>query len=227
MLGNTYDDGLGIRMGVSAGGAAKHMDQMFITAAAYPPAILLTGIIVNKDGQRFVAEDSYHSRTSAFVMDQPDSAAFLIVDEAHMERPQVPLIRFIDGWETVEEMEAALGIPEGNLVQTLNRYNEHAARGEDPDFHKQPEYLAPQDKGRGARSTCRWAGRCTRASPWAVWPPPSTARCCARTAASFRACTPRRVRVEHRPGRQGLRQRHPAGRGVVLRPPRREHAARS
>ena len=30
-LGNTYDDGLGIRMGVSAGGATQHMDQMFIT----------------------------------------------------------------------------------------------------------------------------------------------------------------------------------------------------
>src|SRR6185503_9980791 len=46
-----------------------------------------------------------------------------------------------------EEMEAALGIPEGKLVATLSRYNEHAARGEDPDFHKQPEYVAAQDNG--------------------------------------------------------------------------------
>jgi 3-oxo-5alpha-steroid 4-dehydrogenase len=147
VLGNTYDDGLGIRLGVSAGGATKHMDQAFITAPAYPPSILLTGIIVNKLGERFVTEDSYHSRTSGFVMDQPDRAAFLIVDEAHMERPEFPLIKFIDGWETVEEMEAALGIPEGKLVATLKRYNEYAARGEDPDFHKQPEFVAPQDKG--------------------------------------------------------------------------------
>jgi 3-oxo-5alpha-steroid 4-dehydrogenase len=147
VLGNTYDDGLGIRLGVSAGGATKHMDQVFITAPAYPPSILLTGIIVNKLGERFVTEDSYHSRTSGFVMDQPDNAAFLIVDEAHMERPEIPLIKFIDGWETVEEMEAALGIPEGKLVATLKRYNEYAARGEDPDFHKQPEFLAPQDNG--------------------------------------------------------------------------------
>ncbi len=147
VLGNTYDDGLGIRMGVSAGGATKHMDQAFITAPAYPPSILLTGIIVNKDGHRFVAEDSYHSRTSGFVMDQPDSAAYLIVDEDHLERPEMPLVPLIDGWETVEEMEAALGIPAGNLVATLNSYNEHAARGEDPEFHKQPEFLAAQDKG--------------------------------------------------------------------------------
>jgi 3-oxo-5alpha-steroid 4-dehydrogenase len=147
VLGNSYDDGLGIRMGVSAGGATQHMDQIFITAPAYPPAILLTGIIVNKLGQRFVAEDSYHSRTSGFVMEQPDSAAFLIVDEAHLKPPEVPLIPLIDGWESVAEMEAALGIPQGNLVATLDRYNAHAARGEDPDFHKQSNFLAPQDKG--------------------------------------------------------------------------------
>jgi succinate dehydrogenase/fumarate reductase flavoprotein subunit len=147
VLGNSYDDGLGIRLGESAGGATKHMDQIFITAPVYPPAILLTGIIVNKLGERFVTEDSYHSRTSGFVMDQPDSAAYLIVDESHMERPMFPLIKFIDGWETVDEMEAALGIPKGKLVATLDHYNEHAARGEDPDFHKQPEFLAAQDTG--------------------------------------------------------------------------------
>ncbi len=140
VLGNTYDDGLGIRMGVSAGGATQHMDQVFVTAPAYPPSILLTGIIVNKLGQRFVAEDSYHSRTSGFVMDQPDSAAFLIVDETHLKHPQMPLIPLIDGWETVPEMEAALGIPTGNLVATLERYNTYAALGEDPDFHKQSKF---------------------------------------------------------------------------------------
>jgi len=145
VLGSTYDDGLGIRLGISVGGVAKHMDQAFMTAPVYPPEILVTGIIVNKLGKRFVAEDSYHARTSAFVMEQPDSAAYLIVDENHLQNPEVPLIPLIDGWETVEEMEKDLGIPKGNLVETLNRYNENAAKGEDPDFHKQPEYLAPQD----------------------------------------------------------------------------------
>lgn len=147
ILGNPNDDGLGIRLGVSAGGVAKNLDQLFITAAAYPPEILLTGLIVNKEGSRFVAEDSYHSRTSAFVLEQPDQSAYLIVDEAHMQMPEMPLIKFIDGWETVAEMAAALGIPEDNLVETLQRYNENAARGEDPDFHKQPDHLAAQDKG--------------------------------------------------------------------------------
>lgn len=147
ILGNPNDDGLGIRLGVSAGGATENMDELFITAAAYPPEILLTGVIVNKAGKRFVAEDSYHSRTSAFVLEQPEQTAYLIVDEAHLQMPAMPLIKFLDGYETIAELEAALGIPAGNVAATLDRYNEFAAKGEDPDFHKQPEYVAAQDNG--------------------------------------------------------------------------------
>ncbi|MBJ7290851.1 FAD-binding protein [Williamsia sp.] len=147
VLGNPFDDGLGIRMGASVGAALKHMDQTFVTAPAYPPSLLITGLIVNANGDRFVAEDSYHSRTSGFVLDQPGAVAYLIVDEEHMERPDFPLIKFVDGWETIAEMEAALGIPAGNLEKTMARYNENAAKGEDPDFHKSAEWLAPQTQG--------------------------------------------------------------------------------
>ncbi|GEE01707.1 hypothetical protein nbrc107696_21530 [Gordonia spumicola] len=146
-LGSTYDDGLGIRMGVSVGAKLKHMDQAFITAPVYPPSQLLTGLAVNKEAKRFVAEDSYHSRTSGFVMDQTDHAAYLIVDEAHMQRPDFPLCPFIDGWETVSEMADGLGLDRDALQATLDRYNEHAAKGDDPDFHKASEFLAPQDTG--------------------------------------------------------------------------------
>jgi len=147
VLGSTYDDGLGIRLGQSAGAALEHMDEPFITAPFYPPSSLVKGLIVNKLGQRFVAEDSYHARTSYFVLQQPDSAAYLIADSEHMEEQRMPLVPLKDGYETVEEMEAALGLPEGSLVATMARYNEYAARGEDPDFHKHPDWLAPQTAG--------------------------------------------------------------------------------
>ena len=129
------------------GGQALHMDQAFVTAPFYPPGKLLTGIVVNRDGRRFVAEDSYHSRTSGFVLDQPGSAAFLVVDSVHMANPEMPLVPFIDGWETIAEMERGLGIPAGNLAATLAAYNAAAARGEDPEFHKHPDWLEPQDTG--------------------------------------------------------------------------------
>jgi succinate dehydrogenase/fumarate reductase flavoprotein subunit len=147
VLGTTYDDGTGINLGLSVGAQALHMDQAFITAPFYPPGRLVTGIVVNRDGRRFVAEDSYHSRTSGFVLDQPGSAAFLVVDSEHMEYPEFPLVPFIDGWETIAEMEAALGIPAGNLAATLAAYNGAAARGEDPEFRKHPDWLEPQDTG--------------------------------------------------------------------------------
>jgi 3-oxo-5alpha-steroid 4-dehydrogenase len=147
VLGSSYDDGMGIKLGMSAGGQALHMDQAFLTAPFYPPGKLLTGIVVNRDGRRFAAEDSYHSRTSAFVLDQPGSSAFLIVDSAHMAYPEMPLVPFIDGFQTVAEMEQGLGIPPGNLAATLEAYNAAAARGEDPEFRKHPDWLEPQDTG--------------------------------------------------------------------------------
>jgi 3-oxo-5alpha-steroid 4-dehydrogenase len=146
-LGSTYDDGLGIRLGASVGAELKHMDEPFITAPVYPPSVLVTGLIVNAQGERFVAEDSYHSRTSQFVMEQPDSAAYLIIDSEHVEYPKMPLVPLIDGYETVPEIETALGFPEGALEKTLARYNEYAALGEDPDFHKSPDWLASQAVG--------------------------------------------------------------------------------
>lgn len=147
-LGSTYDDGLGIRLGRSVGAELKHMDEPFITAPMYPPSILLTGILVNNRGERFVAEDSYHSRTSQHVMEQPDSEAYLIVDSEHGELASYSmLVPIIDAYDTIEELETALSLPAGSVAATLARYNEHAARGEDPDFHKSPEWLAPQDTG--------------------------------------------------------------------------------
>ena len=146
-LASTYDDGLGLRLGKSVGAEWRFMDEPFITAPFYPPSQLVTGIVVNAEGKRFVAEDSYHSRTSGFVMDQPGSAAYLIVDSEHIEHPAIPLCPFIDGWETVEEMEQALGIPAGNLVETLATYNRNAGDKVDPDFHKAPEWLEAQDQG--------------------------------------------------------------------------------
>jgi predicted oxidoreductase len=44
-------------------------------------------------------------------------------------------------------MEVALGIPAGALQATLDDYSEHARRGEDPLFHKQPPFVEPQDQG--------------------------------------------------------------------------------
>jgi len=66
-----------------------------------------------------------------------DEAAGRVWDiAATVNDPEVPVLSIAD-----------LGIPTGALAKTLDRYNEHAARGEDPDFHKHPDWLAAQDQG--------------------------------------------------------------------------------
>lgn len=146
-LGNSYDDGLAIRLGESVGGVAEHMEGAFFTSPFYPPGDALKGIIVNKLGRRFVNEDVYHSRSAAALFEQPGAEGYLILDSETMCQPAYGFHPLVDGWETVEEMEAALGMPAGALVQTLADYNKHAADGEDPEFHKAADWVVPLDHG--------------------------------------------------------------------------------
>lgn len=144
-LGTAYDDGLGIRMGRSAGGAVTHMDGAFLSSPFYPPPQMLNGIIVDARGRRIGPEDGYHARTASLVNDQPDGVAYLVLDASSMAHPASGLALLVGEWESVRGMEAALGVPEGSLERTLADYNQHAAAGEDPEFHKHPDWVVPLD----------------------------------------------------------------------------------
>ena len=148
-LGTPYTDGTGIMLGASAGGALRAMDGMIATASIYPPGQLIKGIIVNKRGKRFVAEDSYHGRTASFITEQPDQTAYLIVDSEIFAYPEIVTAnhRLVDGFETIEEMEAGLHLPQGSLVQTMADYNQAARQGRDPLFEKHSEWIKPLDQG--------------------------------------------------------------------------------
>ena len=148
--GSPYDDGLAIRLGQAAGGATEFMEEPFITSPFYPPQDLLKGILVNGEGKRFVSEDSYHSRTGILSTRQPGGTVYLIVDADIFAYPRFAELtnqRLVDGYETIAEMEAGLGLPQGSLQATMAAYNESAARGEDPEFHKYPKWIKPLDKG--------------------------------------------------------------------------------
>jgi succinate dehydrogenase/fumarate reductase flavoprotein subunit len=147
--GTTYDDGSGIFLGASAGGVPTGMDCAFLTSPFYPPEDLIKGILVNANGQRFVAEDSYHGRTVGFSIEQPQGIAYLILDADIFGYPPYEFFeqKLVDGWETVAEMEAALDFPNGSLAKTIESYNRHALQGTDPEFHKHPDWLKPLDSG--------------------------------------------------------------------------------
>lgn len=144
-LGIPHNNGEGLALGQSVGADLVAMDGVIATASIYPPAQLIKGIIVNKNGERFVAEDAYHGRTAAFIMEQPDQTAYLIVDSSIFAYPEITSAqhRLIDGFESVEEMEKGLGIAAGRLQATMAAYNRDAATGVDRLLHKQTEWLQP------------------------------------------------------------------------------------
>lgn len=149
-LGVPYNDGSGILLGQSAGAATQSMGGVIATASFYPPSQLIKGILVNTRGERFVAEDSYHGRTASFIIEQPGRKAYLILDSEIFAYPELTDFShhtLVDGWDTVEEMEAGLQLPPGALQRTLADYNRHAENGEDPQLHKHPEWIKPLTAG--------------------------------------------------------------------------------
>jgi len=142
--GNPGDQGDGILLGVAAGGNAIHMGEAFVCVAHYPPPQLTYGIFVNEQGQRFINEDSYLARMGEWVYRQSNQRAYMFVDNRNFARPayqEFAEIRAVG--ETVAEVERDGGLPADALQQTVAFYNAHAARGEDPLFHKHPDWLAP------------------------------------------------------------------------------------
>ncbi len=142
--GNPGDRGDGILMGVAAGGNAVNMGEAFFDIAHYPPAKLTYGIMLNDKAQRFINEDVYISRLGIYASYQLSEQLYMFIDNKHFGRPDyVPNTEIVAVGETVEEIEREAGLPDGALQQTVAYYNLHAARGEDPLFHKAPNWLEP------------------------------------------------------------------------------------
>ena len=142
-IGNPYDDGAGLRMGLAARGAGIHLADYHITLPFYPPASLTFGIFVNAQGQRFVAEDAYHGRIGELASRQPEGRVYLIVDEPSYGRPEIDGFELAATEESIADLERALDLPEFGLQQTVDYYNRHAERGQDPLLRKQSHWLRP------------------------------------------------------------------------------------
>ncbi|MEE8310735.1 MAG: FAD-dependent oxidoreductase [Candidatus Binatia bacterium] len=141
-VGAEGDDGSGIRLGMSVGGAAVNMGMGSISLPIIPPKSLQKGILVNAQGQRFINEDAYYGLLGEHALFRQEGKAYLVLDAETFVRPDVE--REVAGvGETIEELEEALGVPAGSLAATLEVYNRYAEKGEDPLFHKQREWIAP------------------------------------------------------------------------------------
>lgn len=136
------DDGSGIEMAQAIGAAVRRMS---VVEAAYTavPAILVRGLLVNARGQRFINEDVYAGLFSHAALHQPGPCWAIIDGEGFEQIDEADLMgtRVHHAAETLEELEAEIGMEPGSLVHAVARYNAQAEAGLDTDFHKDPSWL--------------------------------------------------------------------------------------
>lgn len=139
------DDGGGIRMAAAIGAATRRMSAVQIALTALP-ALVDRGMLVNAHGARFINEDVYPGLFSVAAVRHQPGPWWVIVDErGYAEVPERDRWgvrpRFVT--EHFAELEESLGMPPGALESTVATYNRHAARGEDPYFHKDSRWVRP------------------------------------------------------------------------------------
>jgi succinate dehydrogenase/fumarate reductase flavoprotein subunit len=107
-------------------------------------------IMVNRHGKRFANESQNYNDLARCLQswDSPNNQtlntpAHVVFDQNYLERYGIlahragqPTPQYLIEAPTLEELASAIGAPAENLVATVQRFNEHAVKGEDPDFHR-------------------------------------------------------------------------------------------
>ncbi|MCR4817341.1 MAG: flavocytochrome c [Fretibacterium sp.] len=149
--------GEGILMGQQVGAAVVDMDQIQIhPTVQFDSSSLITeglrgdgAILVNKEGKRFYDEVQTRDRVSAAEIAQPESFAWLIIDQKMVDESSVIKGYINKGFtvkgETCEELAKAIGIPADAFVKTMNDWNVYVANRNDPDFGR-TSFTNPLDK---------------------------------------------------------------------------------
>ena len=222
-IGTPNDDGRGIRLGVGAGAATTRLDAFECALPLGPPHRLARGILVDRDGKRFINEDTYTGRIGLHALRDHDGFVYMITDDV-IHEPNLLGLRVSTAAATPEELAADLGVSPDGLARTVREYNEAAAHGVDPAFHKRSPYLqpigAPPATGIGAVDL--------RVDHGAIYATFTLGGLCTdREGAALDSRGPtdlgslRRGEDRRQPGCAPLCQRHqPRGR-LLLRPPRR------
>ncbi len=161
--GNTGDS---IRAGLGVGAQTLNMQSAWAAPVFYVPGedrgrlctierALPGSMMVNQKGERYLNEAaSYHIVGQIMArreLEHKDaSPSWFVFDHRYRHSyPVGPLYPIMPDWlqrgevrgilkkgRTVAELAEAMGVPADTLAATFARYNDYAARGEDPDFHR-------------------------------------------------------------------------------------------
>ena len=100
-------------------------------------------ILVNKEGNRFIAESAGGIKLGTTIQAQSDGAAYYITDQSGYDsfyriRKHVNAGYYVTG-QTMAEIAEQLGIDAEQLQATFDSFNAAAAAGENDEFSGQPE----------------------------------------------------------------------------------------
>lgn len=161
-------DGSGVDLGRSVGGATEHMTRVYIGRPLSPPEAYIFGIMINVNGERFVAEDVYQSIFGEALSQQPlNGKGWLVLDNEHFWKavkqslamrgveflyhgmPTLANIIFAGTkrGRTLAKLARKCGIPPGTLEATVQEFNAAATQGGPDKFGKSIKLLAPLGKG--------------------------------------------------------------------------------
>jgi 3-oxo-5alpha-steroid 4-dehydrogenase len=158
--GTAGDDGAGIRLGESAGGATARMERISAWSFYVPPEALIQGVLVNRKGERICNEELYGA-TQAGLIAAHGGDAYLVFDSRTRSQGLRPLRSqaapfqwlymlpaFFLGRKkerSVASLARALGMAPAQLQATVNAYNAAAERGELDRLGKSPKRFVAQD----------------------------------------------------------------------------------
>lgn len=139
------DLGDGIRMGQKVGAATKSMSRMALLEFMYLYGDLAAGVMLDYHGFRFLCEDWYGSWIGREVIERTPNACFVVIDQPKLDAIKATAYgAYLEPYaqaDTIEELAEAIGLPVDHVVESIERYNQLCANGEDTDYHKSLEYL--------------------------------------------------------------------------------------
>lgn len=163
-LGTASDNGSGILLGQSVGGKTDRMARISAWRFINPPEGFSKGMIVNKQGERYVNESMYGAAIGEAMVDEQGGTAILVIDDALKKLAREQSRRGEAQWfqrapallnlwfncregSTIEELAKVIKVPADTLRATLDDYNA-AAEGQHRDkFLKDPEKMQAMKSG--------------------------------------------------------------------------------
>ena len=158
-LGTTGDDGTGIRLGTDLGAATGRLGQVSLWRFLTPPAALLHGVLVDRDGRRVCDEARYGAAIGDAVLHRAGGRAWLLADRAVLaearrqlrgqtlwfQRVQARWLLGADrvGGPSLAAVAARAGVDAAGLRDTVEAYNAAARCGGPDPAGKPAEFVRP------------------------------------------------------------------------------------